>query len=325
MKAGLVRHFGANPLFLQDDAEQSPVTSQEWRALIHPDDQAAVDASIAPCLQGEKDDWFCELRLQTKSGDWRWMMIGARVSERDSDGRALRVLGTTQDVHARKSAEDQARRDAELFSKLHDSVVCTDLDGIVTSWNEGAQRLYGWTAQEMLGRSLFERFAEEVRERVRVLHRAIVAGEDFNSEWLDTRKDGSQVWVETRIARFMDAAGRPVGVLGIARDISARRDAEQTTRRDAHILAQLQDVVVCTDAESRVVYWNQAAERVFGWKSEELLGQPLASRFPLHMREPLAATLKEIFSRDRTPPAEWEDCRKDGSRVWIHWRAHRLI
>jgi PAS domain S-box-containing protein len=321
---GLIQHFGSHPLFLDGAPERGTITAEVWQTLVHPDDFAVAMTVIEPCLRGPQNDWSCELRIKTTSGEWRWVMNAAHVAERDAKGRATRVLGTAQDVHARKSAEDRARRDAELFAKLHDSIVCTDLDGIITSWNEGARRLYGWTAQEMLGRSLFDRFPAEERARVLELHEAIVAGKEFHSEWLDSRKDGSRVWVEAGVARFLDGAGRPAGVIGIARDIGVRRDVEQTLRRDAHILAQLQDVVVCTDAESRVVYWNQAAEKTFGWKSEELLGRPLATRFPAHMHETLSRTLEQVFSCDQTPPSDWEDYRKDGSRVWIHWRAQRL-
>jgi PAS domain S-box-containing protein len=251
-------------------------------------------------------------------------MIAARVSERDANRRALHVLGTTQDVHARKSAEELARRDAELFSKLHDSIVCTDLDGVVTYWNDGARRLYGWTASEMLGRSVFEILDEDVREQALELHASIAAGKEFHSDWFDKRKDGSRVWTEVRAGRLTDATGRAVGVLSIARDITARREAEMTVRRDAHILAQLEDVVICTDAESRVVYWNQAAERTFGWKSEELMGRPIAARFPEHMHDTVERLMADLFATDQTMPSEWEDYRKDGSRVWIQWRAQRL-
>jgi PAS domain S-box-containing protein len=324
VESDVIRHFGRHPSFLDGAPEGGSLSVREWTALVHPADHALLDASIAPCLRGEVDEWRCELRLKTTVGDFRWVANAARVAERDSRGRVLRVLGTTQDVHARKSAEERARRDAELFSKLHESIICTDLEGIVTSWNEGAHRLYGWTESEMVGRSLFDRFRPEERERVLAFHRRIVDGEQLHTEWYDVRKDGSRVWVEAWIARYSDAAGRPVGVLGIARDISARREAELTLRRDAHILAQLKDVVVCTDADARVVYWNQAAERIFGWKSEELLGHSLATRFPPHMKDVILGLVADVLSRDQTPPAEWEDYRKDGSRVWIHWRAHRL-
>ncbi|HWA70908.1 MAG TPA: PAS domain S-box protein [Polyangiaceae bacterium] len=324
VESDAIRHFGHHPALIDGSPERANLSASEWTALVHPDDRAVVDASIAPCLRGEVDDWRCELRVKTTAGDFRWVANSAQVAERDSRGRVRRVLGTTQDVHARKSAEERARRDAELFSNLHESIICTDLDGIVTSWNEGAYRLYGWTEAEMVGRSLFERFPPEERERVQAFHDRIVAGEQLHTEWYDTRKDGSRVWVEARVARYSDSMGRPAGVLGIARDIGARRETELTLRRDAHILAQLKDVVVCTDADARVVYWNQAAERIFGWKSEELLGRSLADRFPPHMKDVVLGVVTDVLSRDQTPPSEWEDYRKDGSRVWIHWRAHRL-
>jgi PAS domain S-box-containing protein len=110
-----------------------------------------------------------------------------------------------------------------LLEQVQDAVTVTDLEGRVLYWNEAATRLYGFCAEEMVGQPLLCRFPPKVQPEVERVLREIVAGADFSGEYEDYRKDGSRVWVDLRISRIADAAGRPVGILGLARDISQRR------------------------------------------------------------------------------------------------------
>ncbi|HWA72863.1 MAG TPA: ATP-binding protein [Polyangiaceae bacterium] len=97
--------------------------------------------------------------------------------------------------------------------------------------------------------------------------------------------------------------------------------AEDTIRRDALVLAQLQDAVVCLDNELNVVYWNDAAEQIFQWKREELLNRSILVRLPPDSHAAVEQKMREIRSGTSDPVREWEDSRKDGSRVWISWRS----
>jgi two-component system CheB/CheR fusion protein len=144
---------------------------------------------------------------------------------------------------ARERQAEALRRDALLLAGVRDSVIVTDLEGVITYWNEGATRLFGWTAQEMLGRPLTDRVPEAARPPMAALTQAIAAGEEFAGEWPDYRKDGSRLWIDARVSRFSDAEGRPVGILGLAHDITARKLAEEALkeadRRKDEFLAML--------------------------------------------------------------------------------------
>ncbi|MBK8478070.1 MAG: response regulator [Opitutaceae bacterium] len=142
------------------------------------------------------------------------------------DGNRELVTGYIRDISARKAAEATSARAALLLARLRDAVVCTELDGTVTFWNEGATQLFGWTAGEMLGRPLHQRFPAEAAGESRALLARVAAGEERHGEWLDYRRDGSRVWTDSSLARFLDASGRPAGVLSIARDVSERKRAE---------------------------------------------------------------------------------------------------
>ena len=112
-----------------------------------------------------------------------------------------------------------------------DSVIVTDLEGIITYWNEGATRLFGWRAEEMLGRHYSARFPEAARSGIVEEIRSRADGEDWSGEYEDYRKDGSRVWIEARVNRFTDADGKPIGLIGLAYDITDRIRAEQRLAR----------------------------------------------------------------------------------------------
>jgi PAS domain S-box-containing protein len=154
-------------------------------------------------------------------------------------GREL-ITGYIRDISARKAAEATTARAALLLARLRDAVICTELDGTVTFWNEGAEQLFGWSAGEILGRPLYLRFPPEAAGEARALLARVAGGEEWHGEWLDYRRDGSRVWTDSTMGRFLDAEGRPSGILGIARDVSERKQSELERAELEHKLQETQ-------------------------------------------------------------------------------------
>ncbi|MES1175802.1 MAG: ATP-binding protein [Myxococcales bacterium] len=152
------------------------------------------------------------------------------------------------------------------------------------------------------------------------------------SEWTEELRvrgdDGVFRWVRNRACvSGRDSEGKPTRVLGTTQDIheerctaEAGKRAEETMRRDAQSLAQLQDAVVCTDVNLRITAWNLAAERIFQWTREELIGRFAGSRLPAEAALSAERNLRTVVDEGECVSCEWEDYRKDGSRVWIDWR-----
>jgi PAS domain S-box-containing protein len=137
------------------------------------------------------------------------------------------------DEQAQRTVREALAHDALLLANVRDSVIVTDLEGIVTFWNEGATKLFGWTAAEMTGRPLTDRLPEHSSARADVANaiREIIGGREFEGEWLDYRKDESRVWIEARVGLLRDTAGTPVGVMGVSHDICQRKQADEEIRR----------------------------------------------------------------------------------------------
>lgn len=199
------------------------------KRLMHPEDVAATRAAVGRALRGEHP-YAVEFRIVSpKLGrSPRRVAVRGHV-QRDPAGAPLRVSGICADVTAQREAEARLTRDALILENVRDSVIVTDLAGVVTFWNRGAEDLLGWSADEIVGRPLLHRFPAEARPGVAEMLQRIIAGEEFAGEFEDHRKDGSRVWIETRV-RLLFEHGKPTGVIGVSRDISARKRAEDELR-----------------------------------------------------------------------------------------------
>jgi PAS domain S-box-containing protein len=210
------------------------------------------------------------------------------------------------------------------LANVRDAMIVTDPDGVTTYWNEGATRLFGWTAQEMLGRPLTDRVPEEARARMAEATRAIRDGHDFRGEWQDYRKDGSRVWIDAHVTRITDEAGRVVGLLGLSHDISRRKQAE--AERDALLgrlrlyIERLPLAYLLGDADFRYTDWNPAAERLFGFSRAEVLGRhPFDVIVPSASRPLVAAIFERLSAGDMAAHGTCENVTRDGRTVVCEW------
>jgi len=190
-----------------------------------PADRAEELAGIAARLgRGERVESFETVRLHR---DGTRVEVSVTASPlRDRDGRPIGATTIARDIRDRKRAEAAQARDALVLANVRDAVVVTDPDGVVTDWNDGATRLFGWAAGEMLGRHYTERYPASARAFITEEVRKRADGGASGWEFEDWRKDGSRVWVETRVSRITDPSGRVVGVLGVSHDISDRKCSE---------------------------------------------------------------------------------------------------
>jgi len=272
----------------------------EWEARVHPDDLPHLRSSYTECLVGAVDSWSCEVRVRAEDERFRWVLYGGRVIQRDARGVPSRILGTTQDIHARRTVETLVHRDAELLSKLQDAIFCTDPDGILTYWNDGAARLYGWGALEALGHPLTERVGRGAPGDVSGRFRAVLEGDDYRGEWEDVRKDGSRVWVDLWLTRVEDSEGRVTGLIGIARDVTERRRAEAERRQlELQLLHAQKMETIGTLAGGIAHDFNNILTAILMYSELCLLERPRATSLEEYLNEIKTASLraKELVQR----------------------------
>ncbi|KAJ3053330.1 hypothetical protein HK102_011721, partial [Quaeritorhiza haematococci] len=210
-----------------------------WSEMTHPDDLAADVAQFDRVMGGEIDGYTMDKRWIRKDGRTIDTTISLKCLRRE-DGSVDYFVALLQDVTERMRAQEALHRDAMVLSNVSDSVIATDLEGTITFWNEGATRLFGWTAAEMMGRPYGDRFPEPERAWIADQIHSRAAGAEWVGEYLDHRKDGSRLWIDAHVRRVTDTAGRPHGLCGIGRDITGRKIAEDSLREsEARLAAEL--------------------------------------------------------------------------------------
>ncbi|MCW3003262.1 MAG: phosphodiesterase [Conexibacter sp.] len=210
------------------------------------------------------------------SGRQRWFHL--RAARQRTPGPVC-VVVQHDDITARRHAEDEARVRATLVDVVDAAVIATDLSARVTYWSGGAQRLYGWTAAETVGRRITElEIGPVVNEE-----NAVLAGVRKTGHWegrFDTEcKDGPGFPALVRAAGIYDAAGELTGVVGVGIDLSATVAAERqlrSARNFSHAVTDSMGEGVCAlDIDGLLIYMNPAAEEILGWPFADVAGQPM--------------------------------------------------
>jgi PAS domain S-box-containing protein len=234
-----------------------------WYNNVHPDDRDRVVSGIHRVIAHGEKFWNDEYRYRRIDGTYANLLDRGYVAY-DAEGKPARMIGAMMDISARKRTEEEVARLAAIVRYSNDAVLSLDLENIVLSWNERAEKMFGYTAKEIVGQSISVlnpgRAAEsmELRDRVNRGDRV----EDFESTRL--RKDGKRIDVSMTISPIKDALGQTVGYSNIIRDITERKVIERQVEFQAQMLSLVNDVVVATDLHHRITYWNSAAERLFG-------------------------------------------------------------
>jgi PAS domain S-box-containing protein len=174
-----------------------------------------------------------------------------------------------------------AARLGAIVASSDDAIISKTLGGIITSWNEAAERLFGWTEAEAVGQHITLIIPEDLRTEVDRVFAAIRAGQRVDHfETMRVAKDGRRIEVSITVSPVKDSAGRIVGASKIAHDISARRRNEFVQARLGAIVDSSDDAIISKTLDGVVTSWNQAAERMFGWTEDEAVGQRITLIIP---------------------------------------------
>ena len=249
------------------------------------------------------------------------------VGEAKQEGESI-FVGIIHDLTERARA-DQAVRDSERSFRLlvegvtDYAIYMLDLDGRVTSWNSGAQRIKHYSASEILGRHFREFYLDEDRRNGEPERNLEVARREgrYEAESWRVRKDGSQFWANIVMDPIRNERGQLLGYAKITRDITERRRAEQVIReagvRINTLVETAVDGVILIDARGHIQTFNPACEKLFGYRADEVIGQNVKMLMPAPYREEHDRYL-DNYQRTGDPKIigigrEVKGQRKDGS------------
>lgn len=217
-----------------------------------------------------------------------------------------------------KRANEVFRHHAALIDSIPDAVVSTDAQLCIRGWNVRAERIFGWTLQEVLGKPGVEVLglsAARATNAEAALQQLRQVG-TWSTELRLKRKDGSQALMFVSAAALTDDAGQVTGTVSIMREIGKQREAEEAARKLAALVECTDDAIHSLSPDGIVQHWNRASERLFGYSAAEALGRHIS--FLAGGRNPTQTNMIARAARgERIPPFEAVRMRKDGSKVEI--------
>lgn len=230
----------------------------------------------------------------------------------DGSRHAIVVIG--RDVTDRRLAEAALIRLASIVESSDDAIIGKTLDGIIESWNAGAERIYGYTAAEVIGRSILLLSLPDRASEVPQLLAGISKGTSIDHyETVHRRKDGQQIHVSLTLSPIKNPFGEIIGVSTIARDITDLKRVEEALERIRHhnelILNSAGEGICGLDEQGNTTFINRAAAQMLGYSIAELHGKPF--RIILNCNwAPIYAALKDGSVHHATDAVFW---RKNGS------------
>jgi PAS domain S-box-containing protein len=217
------------------------------------------------------------------------------------------------------SAEAAVREKASLLNLTHDSIFVRGMDDLIAYWNRGAEELYGWTAEQAVGKVSHQLLQTVFLTPIDEVNATLLRTGRWEGELVHTKADGAQVVVASRWALQSDSQGRPHAVLETNNDITAGKQAEQALRQQAGLLEQAHDAIFVLEFPRTIVYWNRGAEQLYGFSRREAVGRP--SHELLHTEHPMATPdFEAALERDGEWTGELTHTTRDGRKIIVESR-----
>jgi PAS domain S-box-containing protein len=277
----------------------------------------------------------CELELEIAARDGRFEEEGWRIRKdgsrfwasvtisavRNAAGRLVAFAKVTRDLTIRREAEEEAQRFRLLIESVKDyAIFILDPSGHVSTWNPGAERIKQYSAAEIIGRHFSTFYPPAVTETgkcERALETAKREGR-FEEEGWRIRKDGSSFWASVTLTALRDSEHGLVGFAKVTRDLTARRESEEQTRRFRLLIESVKDYAIfILDPTGRIMTWNAGARRIKQYADAEIIGQHFSIFYPADAAASGKCELElDIASREGRFEEEGWRVRKDGSTFW---------
>ncbi len=218
-----------------------------------------------------------EYRLIAADGRLKWIRDYAQPI-RIEPGGSIFVIAAAQEITTAKRTQQEMNRLASIIESSQDAIMDMTLDGVIVSWNRAAEQIYGYSLEEVKGRTATLLVpVDRMDETVRILSAIRRGNTVARMETVRIRKDKTLVPIALTAGPVHDASGQLVGVSTVSRDISVLRNAESALResatKTAAILTTVVDGVITIDERGSIDSLNPAAERLFGYSATEVLGK----------------------------------------------------
>ncbi len=244
----------------------------------------------------------------------------------DTDGNVVQYIETIIDITCRKEAEkalelerEKLRNNLDFIQKLIDAIpnpiYYKDTRSIYLGCNKSFEELHGFRKEEIIGQSAYKLFPKDYAEKLQERDRALISrpGVQVHETSL-LYADGVMRDVIINKATFSNLDGSVGGLVGVVIDITERKRAEREINFLASIIRNMHDAVCAIDPENKVIFWNEGAEKMFGYQSEEIIGRPVTIIIPSECEMEISHCFNFLNGQERIPTYESIRISKDGKR-----------
>ncbi|HYP01061.1 MAG TPA: PAS domain S-box protein [Pyrinomonadaceae bacterium] len=203
-----------------------------------------------------------------------------------------------------------------IIDSADDAIISKTLDGIITSWNKGAERIFGYTAEEVIGKPIHILIpADHPDEEPKILARLRAGQRIKHYETQRVRKDGSLVDISLTVSPIRRPDGKIIGASKIVHDITKRKRVEEKLLQTAAIVENSDDAIISKDMDGRILSWNPGAERLYGYTAAEAVGQSITMLIPDDRPDEEPRILEQIRRGERVDHYETVRRHKDGTLI----------
>ena len=251
-------------------------------------------------------DWcgIIHLKFSIRDGHITPVLYNASVYE-DETGEVIGIFAAARDITELKKAEEKIQILANTVESSDDAIITKSLDGIITSWNKGAEKVYGYSAEEVLGKTISILEPDNLKGEIKQLAEKIKQGEKIQHyETLRLKKDGTIINVSVTLSPVFDASGKLVAISTIARDITESKKAEEALRLsniyNRSLIEASLDPLVTIGHDGKITDVNTSTELVTGYSRDELIGTDFTNYFtePEKAKKGYQEVFKEGFVSD---------------------------
>lgn len=215
------------------------------------------------------------------------------------------------------TSENAARLSA-IVQSSEDAIISKRLDGTITSWNPAAEIIFGYTADEAIGKNITIIIPDELLEEEQGIISRVKSGERIDHyETIRKKKNGDRISITLSISPIKDKAGNVIGISKIARDITEEKSGEQKQAMLAAIIESSDDAIVSKDLNGIITSWNHGAEKIFGYPPSEAIGKHITLIIPKDRLDEETDIITKIRSGERVSHFETVRITKDGREINI--------